>query len=144
MARFSDNYSHDKTAAEEGTWAPIGGGIEVKVRSFESAHTRALRKKLNEPYAALLRLGKDIPEDDQNEIFIKLISHSSMIDWNLTEGTGEKDANGKEIERPIPFSAEIAEKYLRDEPQFLRDVITVLTSTETFKKRARELDAKNF
>ncbi|RUW56742.1 hypothetical protein [Mesorhizobium sp. M8A.F.Ca.ET.021.01.1.1] len=143
MAKFSDIYAYDKSAAEEGVWSPVSGSIKVKVRSFDSAHTRALRKKLNEPYAALLRLGKEIPEDDQNEIFKKLISQSSLLDWNLTEGTGEIGADGKEVERKIPFSADTAEKFFDEEPQFLRDVIAVLTSNETFKKRAREADAKN-
>ncbi|QIV65821.1 pre-tape measure chaperone protein [Mesorhizobium phage Cp1R7A-A1] len=143
MAKFSDIYAYDKTASEEGVWSPVGGGIKVKVRSFDSAHTRALRKKLNEPYAALLRLGKEIPEDDQNEIFKKLIAQSSLIDWNLTEGTGEIGPDGKEIERKIPFTPETAEKFFDEEPQFLRDVIAVLTSNETFKKRAREADVKN-
>jgi len=143
MAKFSSVYAHDKTAAEEGVWAPIGHGIRVKVRSFESAHTKALRTKLQEPHKAILRLGKDIPEDDANEINIKLVAHSSLIDWNLTEGTGEFDAAGLEMERAIPFNADLAEQMLREEPRFSRDVIAVLIADETFKKRERELDAKN-
>lgn len=128
MAKFSDIYAHDKVAAEEGTWAPIGGGVTVKVRSLESAHAKALRKKLNEPFASLIRVGKEIPEDDQNEIFIKLIAHSALLDWNLED---------------VTFSPEKAEELLRAEPDFLRDIIAVLTSRETFKRREREIDAGN-
>lgn len=143
MASFKKNYNHDKAAAEEGVWAPIGGGIKVKVRAFDSAHTKALRKKLQEPYASVLRMGKEIPEDDQNEINIKLISGSSILDWNLSEETGETDNEGNAVERAIQFSAETAEQFLRDEPRFLRDVIAVLVADETFKKRSREEDVKN-
>jgi hypothetical protein len=141
MASFKAVYNHDKTAAEEGVWADIGHGIKVKVRAFDSSHTKALRKKLQEPFAPLLRMGKDIAEDDQNEINIKLVAGSSLIDWNLTEEVN--DAEGKLVEQKIPFSAATAEKFLREEPQFTRDVITVLMGAETFKKRSREEDAKN-
>lgn len=141
MPSFKSVYNHDKTAAEEGVWAPIGHGIKVKVRSFESAHTKALRKKLQEPHAALLRANKEIPEDDANEINIKLVAHSSLLDWNLTEEVVNED--GKTVEKAIPFDADLAEKFLRDEPRFARDVIAVLISDETFKKRSREEDAKN-
>lgn len=127
---FRDVYSHDKTAAEEGVWTPIGHGFKVKVRSFESAHTKALRKKLQEPHAALLRSGKEIPEDDANEINIKLVAHSSLLDWQLGPD--------------LPFSPETAENLLRQEPRFARDVIAVLIADETFKKGNREEDAKNF
>lgn len=143
MAKFSDVYAHDKTAAEEGVWTPIGNGIKIKVRAFDSAHTRALRTKLQEPYKAILRNGKDIPEDDAQEINTKLIAGSSLLGWNLTEGTGEFDAKGVEIEREIPFSAEAAERFLRDEPRFARDVISALMADETFKKQNREADGKN-
>jgi hypothetical protein len=134
MANFKAIYNHDKAAAEEGVWADIGHGIKVKVRAFDSSHTKALRKKLQEPFAALLRMGKEMSEDDQNEINIKLVAGSSLIDWNLTD----------EHDNPIPFSADTAEKFLRDEPRFSRDVIAVLIADETFKKRNREADAKNF
>lgn len=143
MAKFSDIYAHDKTAAEEGTWADLGHGIKVRVRAFDSAHTKALRTKLQEPHKAILRQGKDLSEEDQNEINVALLARSSIVDWNLTEGTGEFNAEGIEIERPIPFSSAKAEQFLRDEPRFLRDVIGVLTADETFKKRDREADAKN-
>lgn len=144
MARFSDIYAHDKTKAEEGTWADIGYGIRVKVRAFDSAHTRALRTKLEEPFKALKRLNKEIPEEQQNDINVKLIANSSLLDWNLTEGTGQMDENGVEIERPIPFSPATAERFLAQEPLFLRDIIAVLVAAETFKKAEREADAKNF
>lgn len=133
MAKFSTIYNQDKAAIEEGVWADVGYGIKVKVRSFDSAHTKALRKKLQEPYAALMRMGKEIPEDEQNKIFTQLIANSSLLDWNLTE----------EDDTAIPFTPEVAEKLFEQEPDFLRDVIAVLTSRETFKKRAREDDSKN-
>lgn len=132
MAKFSDIYAHDKTAAEEGVWTDIGYGIKVRVRAFDSAHTRALRTKLQEPFKALLRNGKEIGDDDSQEINIKLIAGSSLLDWNL------EDDNGK-----IEFSVAKAEQFLRDEPRFARDVITALMADETFKKRNREEDGKN-
>lgn len=131
--KFSEVYNTDKTAAEEGVWTDIGYGVKVKIRSFDSAHTKALRSKLQAPFAHLTKMGKDIPEDDQNEINIKLIAGSSLIDWNFTDDEGNK----------LPYSAEKAEEMLRAESAFARDVIAALTSAETFKRRAREEDSGN-
>lgn len=143
MTDFSDIYAHDKIAAEEGTWTDIGHGIKVKVRAFDSAHTRALRKKLEEPYKALTKRGGEIPEEESNQINIKLLAGSSLLGWNLTEKTGETDSEGNPVRRPIPFSVDKAEALLTQEPRFTRDVIAALMADETFKKRAREEDAKN-
>lgn len=143
MTDFSDIYAHDKTAAEEGVWTDIGHGIKIKVRAFDSAHTRALRKKLEEPFKALTKRGGEIPEEQANEINIKLLAGSSILGWNLTEKTGENDEEGNPIRRAIPFTASKAEEFLTREPRFARDVISALMADETFKKRAREEDAKN-
>ncbi len=145
MANFKKNYNHDKIAAEEGVWTPIGGGIEVKIRAWDSAHTKALRTKLEEPYKAITRLGKPIPEDDQNEINKKILAFSSLLDWNLTDDAadGSVDENGMPVQVKIPFSGDRAHTFIVEEEQFGRDVISALMSNETFKKRDREEDAKN-
>lgn len=143
MADFSDIYNHDAVAAEEGVWTDIGHGIKVKLRAFDSAHTKALRKKLEEPFRALVKRGGEIPEDDANAIHIKLLAGSSIMDWNLTEKTGETDDNGNAVSRPIPFTPAKAAQLLDAQPRFTRDVIAALMADETFKKKAREEDAKN-
>lgn len=144
MVNFSDIYAHDKTAAEEGVWTDIGHGIKIKLRAFDSAHTRALRKKLEEPFKHLTKRGGEIPEDDANEINLKLLAGSSIIDWNLTENSDERDENGKPVQRKIAFNAATAEALLKQEPKFARDIIAALMADETFKRRQREEDAKNF
>lgn len=143
MTDFSDIYAHDKTAAEEGVWTDIGHGIKIKVRAFDSAHTRALRRKLEEPFKALTKRGGEIPEEQANEINIKLLAGSSLLGWNLTEKTGEKAEDGSDVRRPITFTPTKAEELLTQEPRFARDVIAALMADETFKKRSREEDAKN-
>lgn len=143
MANFKKNYNHDKIAAEEGVWTPIGYGVEVKIRAWDSAHTKSLRTKLEEPFKAITRLGKPIPEDDQNEINKKLLAFSSLLDWNLTEDGSENDKDGNPVQVKISFSGDRAMAFLLEEEQFGRDVIAALMSNETFKKRDREEDAKN-
>jgi len=145
MANFKSNYNYDKIAAEEGIVTPIGGGIEVKLRAWDSAHTKALRAKLEEPFKAITRLGKEIPEDDRDEINKKLLAGSSLLGWNLTEddASGELESNGTPKQVDIPFSADRAYALLIEEPQFSRDVIAALMASETFKRREREEDAKN-
>lgn len=145
MANFKNLYNYDKDAAEEGVVTPIGGGVEVKLRAWDSAHTKALRTKLEEPFKSITRLGKEIPEDDRDEINKKLLAYSSILGWNLTEddATGAVDSKGLPVQVAIPFSGDRAYALLVEEPQFSRDVIAALMSAETFKKRAREDDAKN-
>jgi hypothetical protein len=145
MANFKSAYNHDKIAAEEGVWAPIGYGVKVKVRAFDSAHTKALRKKLEAPFSHLTRVGKPIPDDEQNEINTKLVAYSSLLDWNLTEddASGALDVNANAKQIPIPFNGDRAYAILEEEPVFLRDVIAVLMSADTFKKKEFEDDAKN-
>lgn len=135
MTKFSDRYAHDKSAAEEGRWVTLDAGIRVKLRAFDSAHTRALRNKLQEPHNHLLKRGKELPEDVQNDINTKLVAGSSIVDWDI--GNDDNDVK-------IEFSASTAEKLLNDEPAFLRDVIAALMAADTFKKQAREASAKNF
>lgn len=145
MANFKSAYNHDKVAAEEGVWSEVGYGVKVKVRAFDSAHTKALRTKLEEPYKHLTRLGKSIPDEAQNEINTKLVAYSSLLGWNLTEDdtSGAVDDKGEVVQVEIPFSGDRAHAILEQEPIFLRDVIAVLMSAETFKKRERDDDAKN-
>lgn len=134
IMKFSDRYNYDKIAAEEGRWVPLDAGVKVKLRAFDSEHTRALRNKLQAPHNHLIKRGKDLPEDVQNEINVKLIAGSSLVDWDI----GNDDNDEK-----IAFSPGRAEQILNEEPMFLRDIIAALMAADTFKKQAREEATKN-
>jgi hypothetical protein len=133
MANLSDLYSFDKAAFEDGTWVDIGHGISVKVRSPQSAHSKAVRKKLEAPYAALTRGGKELPDDIAENILIKQMAQSLIIDW---KGVEDND-------QPIPATPETIEAQLRKYQFFREDVASVIAQRDTYKARVDEEDVGN-
>lgn len=130
---LSDRYEFNKTAYEEGTWVALGDGIKVKLRSPGSAHSKAIRKKLEAPHAALSRAGRELPEDIAEDILIKQFSQSLIVDWKGVQDDGET----------IPATPENIERLLRKYPFFRDDIGAVITSRETFKTLTAEADLGN-
>lgn len=133
MANLSDLYSFDKSAFEEGTWVAIGNGISVKVRSPQSAHSKAVRKKLEAPYAALTRGGKDLPDDIAENILIKQMAQSLIIDWSGVADGG----------LPIVATPETIEAQLRKYQFFREDVASVIAQRDTYKTHVTDEDVGN-
>lgn len=127
-------YAFDKGAFEEGTWVKIGNGISIKVRSPQSAHSKAVRKKLEAPHASLTRNGRELPDDIAEDMLIKQMSQSLIMDW-----AGVTD----EQDQPIQATPENIEKALRAYPFFRDDAGSVIGNRETFKTRVLEADLGN-
>lgn len=127
-------YAFDKGAYEEGTWVTLGNGIKIKVRSPQSAHSRAVRKKLEAPHASLTRGGRELPDDVQEDLLIKQLSQSLIMDW---KGVTEDDGT------VIPATPENIERALRLYPFFRDDAGSVIGNRETFKTRVLEEDLGN-
>jgi hypothetical protein len=134
MANLAELYAFDKSAFEDGVWIDIGHGISVKVRSPQSAHSKAIRKKLEAPYVALTRGGKDLPDDIAETILIKQMAQSLIIDW---KGIEDADKNS------VPANPETIEKALRDFQFFREDVAAVIAQRDTYKSQVTELDLGN-
>lgn len=133
MANIAALYSFDKNAFEDGTWVDLGHGISVKVRSPQSAHSKAIRKKLEAPYAALTRGGKDLPEDISEKILIQQMAQSLIVDWK-----GVEDDNG-----PIPATPENIARVLTQLQFFREDVASVIAQRDTYKSQVAEEDLGN-
>ena len=131
MARLSDIYSFDREAFESGTWVQIGNGISVKVRSPQSAHSKAIRRKLEAPYAALTARGKELPDDVAENILIKQLSESLIVDWKGIEGDDGE---------PLEATPENIEKALRQFQFFRDDVGSVIATRDTYKAKTTEAD----
>jgi hypothetical protein len=134
MANLNDIYAFDKAAFEEGVVVALGNGITVKVRSPQSAHSRATRKRLEAPYAALTRGGRELPEDIAENLLIQQMSQSLIMGWD-----GIEDDNGK----PIPATPTNIEAVLRKYQFFRDDVGGVLANRDTYKAQLAEADIAN-
>jgi hypothetical protein len=134
MTKLSDLYAFNRTLFEDGAWIDIGNGISVKLRSPQSAHSKAIRKKLEAPYAALTRGGRELPDDIAETLLIKQLSQSLIIDWK-----GIEDEDGL----PLKATPENIEAALRNFQFFRDDVGGVLANRETFRNLTVEADLKN-
>jgi hypothetical protein len=134
MTKLSDLYAFNRTLFEDGAWIDIGNGISVKLRSPQSAHSKAIRKKLEAPYAALTRGGRELPDDIAETLLIKQLSQSLIIDWK-----GIEDEDGL----PLKATPENIETALRNFQFFRDDVGGVLANRETFRNLTVEADLKN-
>lgn len=131
---FHDRYHVDKTAEEEGTWADLGDGIHVKVRRHTSAHSKAVRRKLEEPHQALLRTGQALPDSIIEELFLKQMALSLLVDWK-----GVTDEEGK----PLEATPDNIEAQLRKYPEFRNEIGALVMDRATFKKLVNADDLGN-
>jgi hypothetical protein len=134
MAKLSEIYTFDKVSFEDGTWVTIGNGISVKLRSPQSAHSKATRKKLEAPFASLTRGGRELPDDIAENLLIQQMAQSLIIDWRGVDG---------EDGEPVIATPTTIEAALRTYQFFRDDVGSILASRDTYKNRVAETDLKN-
>lgn len=131
---FHSRYYSNADAKENGTWVDLGGGLKIKVRALDSTHSRETRRKLEEPYSALIRSTGSLPDDKAEEVMTKQLAQSIVVDW---QGVTEEDG------APLPFSPAAAEKMFQKYPDFRSEVAMIITDRSTFKRQAQEADLKN-
>jgi hypothetical protein len=130
---LDEQFTYDTSAFEDGTWVRLDKESAVKVRSPQSAHSRALRKKLEAPYVHLMRGGKELPEDVAEDLLFKQMSQSLIMDW---KGIKERGV----VVDPTPASIEaMLRKYTR-----FRDMIGgIIANADTYATLVREEDLGN-
>jgi hypothetical protein len=131
---FHDRFATNKAAAEEGTWVDLGDGVKIKVRRFDSAVSKAVRRKLEEPYTALRRAGQELSDDIAQELLIRQLAQAILVDWR-----GVTDEEGKSI----AFSSDVAYDILKKYDFFLEDVSRIVGSRDTFKSQVKDADLGN-
>lgn len=132
--KFS-TYATDETSEEQGKWFELGEGAKIKLRSFQSKKSQAVREALEEPYLALKRSGKGIPSGEQETLLIKQMAQAIIADW---EGFTEDDETTL-----IPFSVKAAEAKLTEYREFRNLVARLVTDDDAFKAQNKAAAVKN-
>ena len=143
---FHKRFASNVDAVENGKWFDIGDGIRFKARSPRSAHSQATRKELEGEFAALIKMGREIPEKDQDRLFTAQLSKSILIEWEgVTLPTGEKDEKGEDVYAVVPSDEEGFLSVLKNPTyaDFKAVIVRVVTDDDAFRAKAREADAKN-
>jgi hypothetical protein len=134
MSKFTERYTTNKEAEEEGVWVDLGDGIEIKVRRIKSPTSRKVLRQLQAPYEHMRRTGRSLPESVETEITRKWAAHGLLVDW---KGVGDKDGKN------LPFSPDNALKVLQEFDDFADDVAYFAREVETFRAKSLEDAAKN-
>lgn len=122
---FLSKYKTDKTAEVEGVWIEVDVGVEWLIARLNNEKAREMRRRLEKPYRAMTAVPDKVAED----IMRKVVANTVWLGWK-----GMTDEAGATIE----YSAETAEKLLKELPDLLNDVITVSMARETFQTEATE------
>jgi len=124
-------FAVDKEKESSGVWVPIGENARLKIARANNPNFKRLFRKLIAPYTAAIRTNS-LPDDVDDEIMIKAIAETILVDW---DGITENGA-------PVPYSVEKAIEYLKHEP--FRDMVTTFSrDLELFKQAQDEETEKN-
>lgn len=135
MSKFSERYNTDKDAEENGQWVDFGDGIRVKVRRLNSKHSQEVRRKLEKPYVATYR-NREMPASLQEELMIKQLSQSIIVDWEGVEDPSHNPAEG-EPQRMLTCTPENILTIVSQFKDFRDDVTTASMERATFQKEDR-------
>jgi len=122
-----------ETKEEEGVWTQFGDGIEVKIRRFKSRAVQDYQKKLNRPYADMVRRGP-LPAHIAEDLMEKLIAHAVISDWR-----GVTNEDGTEL----PPTDENKLAIIKELPEFRDEILGVSFERDGFKQALDEDAEKN-
>lgn len=126
-----NEFATDENAEENGKWFKLSATAEVKLRSYQSKKSLAVREALEEPYLALKRANKSIPAEDQERMLIEQMAKAILVDWKGFEEDGVT----------VPFSAKKALEVLTKYREF-RNVIARLVADDDAFKLANKVEAE--
>lgn len=119
------SFRKDEDLINAGVRVPMGSDASITVRSFDYAPFVEDFRRAIKPYQDL---GREIPEEDQNEIMVRLIVKHLLLDW-------ENIFIDDEL---VPFSAENAKRVLTEFPKFRDMVVAEMRRLENFRAKKRE------
>ncbi|UTU07838.1 pre-tape measure chaperone protein [Caulobacter phage C1] len=136
---LDDLFATNTTAEEDGVWVDVTATLKLKVRAYSAKVVGDLRDKLTKPYQMLLRQNLKIPDEQNEDIALKVIAGGVLADW---KGLTAKNQDGVEVD--VPFTAETAYDYLKRLPKLANFIVGVATDSTFFKdEELREDGAKN-
>lgn len=149
---LDDIFATDKTTEEDGAWVDLSPTMRLKIRSFSAKAVTDLREKLMKPYVLLQRSGQKIPDEQSDEIGLKVIAGGVIADWAGIPGAAVLDSEGNEVldaegnAVPAPllsYTAENAYDTLKRLPRMANFVVGVSTDAQFYKNEVVEGGAKN-
>lgn len=126
----------DINSLTDGVWMDFGGGLRVKVAAWMNENFVKLRQELQEPYKAVLQSGGDIPLEDAEAIFSKLIAETIITDW---EGVVDPDT-GNPVAYKDAISIVSQHQY---RAQFIEPIMEFAQQKANYRVKAKELSTKN-
>lgn len=129
MSFFDDRYTKvNRTLMEDGAEVDFGGGFFVTIRHVSSKKVESARaQKLQQ-----MKIGqrnRNLNSDQTNEVMKHVVAHAGIVTW--------KGGDAPE------FTPETAMEVFEDRPEFLEDVLTAMTTYETFREELVEGAVKN-
>jgi hypothetical protein len=129
-----DTFHTNKEGEEEGRWFGLTPKTAFKIRALSAKAVLDKREVLTKPFTQMLRAGLKIPNEQNEEITLRVIASSVISEWK-----GVKNKAG-EI---VPYSEQEAFAILKDLPKLATWVASVSADSENFKDQVREDGAKN-
>jgi len=125
-------YSTDEKKETDGVWETIGDGCKVRVARANNSNYNKWFTRLTKPFKQQLRRDT-MPEKKSEEILIKLMAKTILLDW---EGMHE---DGVELE----YTEENAIHLLTEYKDFRQQIDDLSKSIELFREEEDEEAEKN-
>ena len=117
-------FGSNKAKESEGTWCPIGGGIDVKVKRIGQSNKpfSSEQLKMLKPFSKQIAMNT-MDADVLRQINSKLIAKHVIVDWRGVSIDGVE----------IPFSKEKFLEFANDMPDFYHDVFAAAAEMQNFQ-----------
>ena len=124
MNFFDERYPKvDRALMEDGAEVDFGGGFNVTIRHVSSKKVDAERSKK----LAQLKIGnrnRKLTPEQEKELMYHVTAYAGIVTWSGGDAP--------------EFSPELALQIFEERPEFLEDVMTAMTSYETFRQELVE------
>lgn len=120
----------DQELVDSGVWVDLGADASICIRSLDYSPFTDEFRKATKPY---MTMGRDVPEDDQKAIMIRLVAKHIITDWKgIFDGDDE-----------LPYSVDNALRVLGEIDAMFVRVIAEARKVANFTQKAREDTAGN-
>ncbi|MDH3377783.1 MAG: hypothetical protein OEQ39_12615 [Gammaproteobacteria bacterium] len=117
-------FATDLDLEEKGVWVDIGDGGKLLIARLGNPRYQEAVRRLSKPHKTQIR-NKTISEDLSDELLLKAMAESILLDWK-----GLEDDKGKVIK----YSTETAFQLLRDLRDFRNLVVELATEQAAFRR----------
>ncbi len=125
---LNSHYETKKELELEGSWYKSLAGSSFKIKRMGGRNQKKVDESRSKHFMSVIdQIQKnELPEDDQEKLFIKVFVESVLVDWKDVF-----DADGKDVE----YDAELAEIVFFDCPDLFDELIAFANSRDNFKEK---------